>query len=129
MKFSGIYILYLKVSKTLVSVKTNIHFWHQIRQYCFNIIVFFCIDLVEFQIETNVSNEENVFRFAEFLHIGVAYTFKSYKHNFHANTFSCENRMKIMRVSCKTVIHVYTAKIIYNLYVKIMRLTCDFHTY
>ena len=50
-------------------------------------------------------------------------------HNFHAITFSYENRMKVMQISCEKVIHVCHAKNIYNFHVKIMRLSCDFHTY
>ena len=37
--------------------------------------------------------------------------------------------MKIMRISCEKVIHVYHAKKIYIVHVKIMRLSCDFRTY
>ena len=68
------------------------------------------------------------------------YTGKTYTHNFHAITFSYENRMKIMRKSCEKVIHVYHAKKIYNFHVKIiliktyytfnaiiMRISCDYH--
>ena len=49
------------------------------------------------------------------------YIGKTCTHNFHAITFTLENRMKIMRISCEKVIHVYSAKKIYNFHAKIMR--------
>ena len=53
-------------------------------------------------------------------HINNLYTGKTYTHNFHAITFSYENRMKIIRISCEKIIHVNHAKKIYNFHVKIM---------
>ena len=58
-----------------------------------------------------------------------AYTWNTYTHKFHAITCTYENRMKIMRISCEKVMHVYHVKKIYNVHVKIMRLSYDFRIY
>ena len=54
---------------------------------------------------------------------------KTSTQHFHAITFSYENRMKIMRISCGKGIHVYHAKNINIFRVKIMRLSCYFRIY